>query len=522
MTKPRGISLATVALATVVCAATLAAGCGEKSESTTSGEAQSLDLALDFYVNPDHAGIYEALDRGYFRQAGLDVHPQVPSDPSAPIKEVAAGRADLAISYEPEVLIAHDAGLPVKAVAAVVPTPLTSLIWLKGSGIRSVKDLRGKTIATAGIPYQAAYLDAILQRAGLSSEDVNQVDVQQGLLPAILSGRADAMLGGFLNVEGVDLRLRGKDPTVIPVDRLGIPTYNELVVVANSDRLEDQGREVELFLAALLRGTKAAAADPASATKAILDAGKGLDPRVTAAQVRKTLPLLVHRGKRPYGYMDPGQWTRFAHFFADHGVIKALPIDGRRADERLPAGRNPLALRGGVRRRSAEAGPDATAFWKAASTNEPASPAVWRIGSEELLHLLDRRAAPEAGQATDQLDVRQVAGGQRVDLAAPEQPEALHGPRPDLANREQAAIVRGVRRIDPARRRPPARRGSRRAPARARGPSRRSPRGPGPRSTRASGHRGGSARPGPRIGRPTETPSAAGWRRPAMTRSAAW
>jgi len=317
-----------VAVAIAVCVVTLAAGCGEKSESTTSPQEQPLDLALDFYVNPDHAGIFEALDRGYFQQAGLDVHPQVPSDPSLPIKEVAAGRADLAISYEPEVLIAHDQGLPVKAVAALVPSPLTSLIWLKDSGIANVKGLRGKTIATAGIPYQAAYLNTILERAGLSTNDVNTVDVQQGLLPAILSGRANAMLGGFLNVEGVDLRLRGKDPTVIPVDRLGIPTYDELVVVANSDKLGDSSREIGLFLAALQRGTKAAVADPAGATKAILTAGKGLDPRFTGAEVRKTLPLLYPASKRPYGYMDPKQWTRFAHFFADHGVIKQLPAAG--------------------------------------------------------------------------------------------------------------------------------------------------------------------------------------------------
>jgi putative hydroxymethylpyrimidine transport system substrate-binding protein len=158
---------------------------------------------------------------------------------------------------------------------------------------------------------------------------VKAVDVQQGLLPAILSGRADAMLGGFRNVEGVDLKLRGKHPTVIPVDRLGIPTYDELVLVANSDRLGDQERELALFTAALERGTKAAVADPPAATRAILDAGKGLDPRITAAEVRRTLPLLLPaRGKHRYGYMDPAEWERFAQFFADHGVIKALPETG--------------------------------------------------------------------------------------------------------------------------------------------------------------------------------------------------
>jgi putative hydroxymethylpyrimidine transport system substrate-binding protein len=327
LTKPTTKLLAAAALA--LAAAALAAGCGEKSEDVTAATPQPFDIALDFYVNADHAGLYAGIDRGYFQDAGLDVRPRVPSDPAAPIKEVAAGRVDLAISYEPEVLLARDQGLPVKAVAAVVGAPLTSLIWLKGSGIEKIKDLRGKTVATAGIPYQEAYLEAILERSELSTDDVEVVNVQQGLLPAILSGRADAMLGGFLNVEGVDLSLRGKDPTVIPVDELGIPSYDELVLVANSDRLEDEEQSIRLFVAALERGTEAAVADPAAATDAVLDAGKGLNPRFTAAEVRRTLPLLLPKnGKRPYGYMDPERWRRFAQFFADNGLIEALPETG--------------------------------------------------------------------------------------------------------------------------------------------------------------------------------------------------
>jgi len=306
--RARAKSVRVAAVALAVCAATVAAGCGEKSEATAPGTPQPFTLALDWYVNPDHAGIYDAIDGGYFREAGLDVQPQTPSDPSAPIREVAAGRVDLAISYEPDVLLAQDQGLPVKAVAALVPTPLTSLIWLKDSGIKDVKDLNGKTVATAGIPYQEAYLKTILDRAGLATSDVKTVDVQQGLLPALISGKAQAMLGGFLNVEGVQLQLQGKDPTVIPVNKLGIPTYNELVLVANSDTLDDKSEDIRLFLDALERGTKAAVADPAGATKDILDAGKGLDPQTTAAEVRKTLPLLLPHGTgHPYGYMDPAQ-----------------------------------------------------------------------------------------------------------------------------------------------------------------------------------------------------------------------
>jgi putative hydroxymethylpyrimidine transport system substrate-binding protein len=337
----KSVRVAAVALA--VCAATVAGGCGEKSESTTPANPQPFSLALDFYVNPDHAGIFEAIDGGYFREAGLDVQPQTPSDPSAPIREVAAGRVDLAISYEPEVLLAHDQGAPVKAVAALVPTPLTSLIWLKQSGIKEVKDLRGKTVATAGIPYQQAYLETILDRAGLTTGDVKTVDVQQGLLQAILGGHAQAMLGGFLNVEGVELQRQGKVPTVTPVDKLGIPTYNELVLVANSDTLDDKSEEIRLFLQALERGTKAAVADPAGATQDVLQAGKGLDPKTTAAEVRKTLPLLLPKDtKHPYGYMDPAQWQKFAQFFADNGEIKALPqMDDVLTNDLLPGTQKP-------------------------------------------------------------------------------------------------------------------------------------------------------------------------------------
>ncbi len=321
-----GSRLAVLLVAGAVAAAAVVAGCGEKSESAKSTQTDSITLALDFYVNPDHAGIYEAIDRGYFRDAGLDVHPQAPSDPSAPIKEVAEGRADLAISYEPEVMLARDQGLPVKAVAAIVPQPLTSLISLDKAGIKTVADLKGKTIATAGIPYQQAFLKAILGRAGLSEGDVNVVNVQEGLLPAVVSGRADAMLGGFLNVEGVDLAQRGLHPRVVPVDRLGIPTYDELVLVASDDTVANDPRSIQLFLAALQRGTRAAAANPQAATNAILAAGQGLDPKLTRAEIDKTLPILDQSTTgKPFGYQNPREWTRFAHFMADNGLIKALP-----------------------------------------------------------------------------------------------------------------------------------------------------------------------------------------------------
>jgi putative hydroxymethylpyrimidine transport system substrate-binding protein len=329
-----------IALAAVAAMLGLAA-CGEKSEDGAA-ERRPFSLTLDFYPNPDHAGIYMAEKLGYFDEAGLDVTIQTPSDPAAPIKQVAAGRTDLAISYEPEVILADEKGLDVIAVAAIVDVPLTSMIWLKESKIGGVADLRGKTIATAGIPYQDAYLKAILARANLSPSDVRTVNVGYGLLPAIVGGRADAMLGGFRNVEGVDLRLRGKEPVVTPVDRLGVPTYNELVLVAQRESLEDDPEPVRLFLAALARGTAAAVKSPDATTGALLEANGDLDPRLTRAEVKATLPLLkAPDGPNPFGYMDPADWERFALWMRDNEVIASRPQADRLLSNDYLPGRIP-------------------------------------------------------------------------------------------------------------------------------------------------------------------------------------
>ena len=338
MTRLRipAIALAVLALALLL------AACGEKSEEKT-GEREGFSLTLDFYPNPDHAGIYMAEQQGYFEEAGLDVSIDTPSDPAAPLKQVAAGRSDLAISYEPEVALAREQDLDVVAIAALVNRPLTSMIWLRKSGIKGVGDLKGKTVATAGIPYQDAFLKTILARVKLTPDDVKAVNVGFGLLPALLGGSAQAMLGGFSNVEGVDLRERGKAPVVTPVDQLGVPTYDELVLVARPQALEDNPEKFRLFLAALERGTDAAVQQPGAATKAITEANPDLEPKLAAAEVEATLPLLGARTHgQPYGYMDPAQWETFTGWMRDNGLIGALPRTSELLDNSyLPSGEIP-------------------------------------------------------------------------------------------------------------------------------------------------------------------------------------
>ena len=250
-------------LALLLCGAALAlAGCGEKHDVLEPSGSKGVELMLDYFPNADHAGIYAAQAGGDFKEAGLDVQIRQPPDPSAPIKQVAAGRVDLAISYEPEVLRARDQGLNVVSVAALVQKPLTSIISLPKAKIRGPADLKGKTIGTAGIDYQEAYLKTILADAGVNPATVKVRNVGFGFNPALLTGKIDAALGAFWNYEGEDLKLRDKHPRIIRIEDAGVPAYNELVLVANGSALERDGDKIRAFIGAISRGTRDAAAQP--------------------------------------------------------------------------------------------------------------------------------------------------------------------------------------------------------------------------------------------------------------------
>ncbi len=329
-----------LAAAVAVALACVALGaCGEKDENVGgSVQVRGLDLMLDWFPNPDHVAVYQAIESGYFRDVSLDVRPRVPSDPAAPIKQVAAGRADLAISYEPEVLLAREQGLPVVAVAALVQRPLTSLIATQKSGVRSVRDLRGKRVGTAGIPYQEAYLETILRRANVPKSSVKVTNVGASLLPAMLSGKVDATLAAFWNVEGVELRQRHQRPWIVPVNRLGVPDYDELVLVANSDSLADKRDDLRLFISALSRGAREARRDPRAAADALLGANKDLKARATRESVRLTIPTLFpEKRDQPFGYLDPVRWRNYGGWMVDNELLKELPdIDSATTNDLLP------------------------------------------------------------------------------------------------------------------------------------------------------------------------------------------
>src|SRR3954471_8972084 len=276
---------------------------------------------LDYFPNADHAPIYAAQARGEFKSAGLDLKIRQPADPSAPIKQVAAGRVDLAVSYEPELLRARSNGLHVVAVGALVRAPLTSIISLPKAKIKGPEDLEHKTVGTAGIDYQHAYLQTILEQANVPQDSVKERNVGFNLVPVLVSGKVDAILGGFWNYEAIDLRQRGKKPRVIRMNDAGVPDYDELVFVANADALDRSGPLIRRFLTALRRGDESLQRRPASGVDALVKANRDLDPKLQAASVKATLPYFAPPGGKPYGWQDPKKWARFGAWMQDNGLI---------------------------------------------------------------------------------------------------------------------------------------------------------------------------------------------------------
>ena len=312
-----------LAVAALVAAALVLAGCGEKRERTGPVASQPFTLLLDYFPNADHAPIYAAQANGRFREFGLDVRIRAPSDPSAPIAQAAAGQSDLGISYEPQVYRARDGGTRVVSVGALVQRPLTSIISLPKAGVRSPRDLGGKRVGTAGIDYQAAFLKTILAKAGVDPATVRVQDVGFNLTPALLTRRVDAVLGAFFNYEGVELRLGRHDPQILPVDRAGVPTYDELVFVTSTRRLREPGEQgrIRRFLEAVDRGRRDLERDRNAGLRGLLSANPDLDPRLQHAALDETLPLFAPPHGKPFGWQEPGEWGVFAAWMRDNGLI---------------------------------------------------------------------------------------------------------------------------------------------------------------------------------------------------------
>ncbi len=316
---------AVLGMAILACTLTLAA-CGAKQDTITPTGLKRFTVELDWFPNADHAPLYAAIANGDFRAGGLDVQPVVPAESAEPLKLLAAGKVDAAISYEPQLLLARDEGLRLVSIGALVQRPLTSIIALPKQHVTSVASLAGKKVGTAGIPYQAAELRTALQSAGVNPAKTQEVNVGFNLVPAMLSGKVAATLGGFWNYEAVQLQLLHKHPTVIPINEAGVPTYDELVVVVRQEEAHHAGQDLRAFMQALTRGERAVRANPAAAAKLIVAANPSLEERLQLESIKRTLPAAQPtEAGRPYGYQVPAQWEAFGQWMYTRGLLRSNP-----------------------------------------------------------------------------------------------------------------------------------------------------------------------------------------------------
>lgn len=286
-----------------------------------------LTLILDWYVNPDHAPIVLAQEKGFFADQGLQVEIIAPADPAEPPKLVAAGKADLAVSYQPQLHLQVHAGLPVIRVGTLVATPLNCLMVKADGPVKSLADLKGRKIGFSVAGVEEAVMMAMLRPSGLTLADVGMVNVNWSLTPALLTGQVDAVIGAFRNFELTQMQLAGTEGRCFFPEEHDLPSYDELIFIANSDRL-DRDR-VRRFLAAVERGTEYMLNHPKDAYAVFAGFDPDLSDELNARAWDDTLPRFAHSPAA----LDHGRYARFEAFLHDAGLIDSvLPVSALALD----------------------------------------------------------------------------------------------------------------------------------------------------------------------------------------------
>jgi len=282
-----------------------------------------MDVSLDGHAGPENIGILMADSRGYFGDVGLHVRTLVPATPQLGVEYVAAGADDIGVTPQPQAVMTREIGEPIVVFGSVISEPTEALIWLRGSGIGDVADLKGKTIATPGGSFQQGFLEQALAKAGLTLDDVEVLNVGYQGVPELLQGKVDAIFGGSANIEGKALEARGAKPVVTPVQEFGIPAYDELEIVTRSQCVAKNPALYRHFMAAVKRGTKAAVEDPRAALRLIeedIEADPEASRKQTEAQLEATLPLLSQSG-----HIDLAQASDLVAWMHRVGMIEREP-----------------------------------------------------------------------------------------------------------------------------------------------------------------------------------------------------
>ena len=267
-------------------------GCGNEKE---------LSLALDWYPNSNHAGIYSAIDEGFFDEEGIKLSVYTPSDPTAIISSVASGRDDFGLSYHPDILQAQSAGLEIVSVLSISQHPLNSIMTLKKSSIKNPSDLRGKVVGYPGIPSNKAMLETVLSSQNININDVETVDVGFELVKALVSGSVDAIIGAYWTHESIVMELQGYEIEIMRLEEWGVPDYYELILITNKSFLEENKSDVEKVVNSFKKGYEFSIKNPQeSITSLISIAGEEIvEEDVERAGVELLIPCLLYTSPSP-------------------------------------------------------------------------------------------------------------------------------------------------------------------------------------------------------------------------------
>lgn len=301
-------------------------GCGNEKE---------LSLALDWYPNSNHAGIYSAIDEGFFDEEGIKLSVYTPSDPTAIISSVASGRDDFGLSYHPDILQAQSAGLEIVSVLSISQHPLNSIMTLKKSSIKNPSDLKGKVVGYPGIPSNKAMLETVLSSQNININDVETVDVGFELVKALVSGSVDAIIGAYWTHESIVMELQGYEIEIMRLEEWGVPDYYELILITNQSFLEENKSDVEKVVNSFKKGYEFSIRNPQESITSLINiVGKEIvEEDVERAGVELLIPMW-QSNNLPFGHQDISKWEEtYEWMYQNNFLEKELITENLFTDE---------------------------------------------------------------------------------------------------------------------------------------------------------------------------------------------